>query len=284
MQDFEYQTKRITTPEGAIQTYSFGSGEKIIFAFPSFPHSGLLYLLFTKYYDPSKYKFITLDIPGWAGWSDNTLLPTLNKNGKLELDDYIQLADKVLKVYKVNEFNVIGYSFGGNLALRLALDYSKQVKKVAIVSPILFGELNAGGRHYRLISLTKKLKAYSAFKIRMANRFRELIGEMKDLMGDTVVEWYKSMYDRMHSRSLVECLYTLFTDPGTIFKERINEIPKLLVVSSRDEDPVFRRQAAYLRRLVKSEKKMFLRGSHSDFILHPNSKAVKAVMKFLVTD
>jgi len=64
---FKYTPETISYHNNLIQTYSFGDADKVIFSLPSYPHSGLSYIFFTQYYDPAKFRFITFDIPGWAG-------------------------------------------------------------------------------------------------------------------------------------------------------------------------------------------------------------------------
>ena len=66
MLDFSYKKSTVEYKNNLIQCYEFGTGKKIVFSFPSFPHSGLYYLWFLNHYDTSKVKFITFDLPGWA--------------------------------------------------------------------------------------------------------------------------------------------------------------------------------------------------------------------------
>lgn len=284
MINFEYRTRRVELPEGAIQTYSFGSGEKVVFAFPSFPHSGLLYLLFTRHFDSSKYTFITFDLPGWAGWSDRSYLQPEKSERRITLDEYVDIADAVLTSYQVKSFRIIGYSFGGNLALRLAIRHPEQVNRVVLVSAVLFGNLLKGTKAYRLLRIGRLLKLHKILERRLIKGFVTAAKQVKLDSGDSIIDLYGAMYKQIHAPSLMECLNALFEDSGEDLVKKINSIPHLLVINSRDEDNMFRKQAERIRRIVDHEKTLFLNGSHNDFLVNPSLKNVKQVMRFLLAD
>src|SRR3972149_5174458 len=103
---FEFFTKDIQYQGHNVQTYALGSGQTTVFSFPSFPHSGLMYMWFLNHYDLSKIRFITFDLPGWIGHSDNFF-----EQQPFKMPTLINLAKTILRDYQIKEFNLIGYSF-----------------------------------------------------------------------------------------------------------------------------------------------------------------------------
>ncbi len=112
---FKFNKKKIKFNGYNIQTYSFGAGEKVVLSFPGFPHSGLYFTLFLRFYDPTRVKFITFDLPGWFGNSENVF-----QNSEFAIETYVDIAEKILEEYEVKKFNIIGYSFGSALAVLIA--------------------------------------------------------------------------------------------------------------------------------------------------------------------
>ena len=73
-----------------VQTYSVGEGKKVIFSFPAYPHSGLIYMLFMLKYDLSKVKLITFDLPGWVGTTER-----FSEDGSFDVDILIKIAKAI---------------------------------------------------------------------------------------------------------------------------------------------------------------------------------------------
>lgn len=115
-----------------VQTYSIGHGDKLILSFPAYPHSGLMYVLFMLNFDLSKVKLVTFDLPGWIGMTES-----VGKEEVFNLEDILKITKEVVKEYKMEKFNVIGYSYGSLLALESAKSFSDRVERVAVVSPVI---------------------------------------------------------------------------------------------------------------------------------------------------
>ncbi|MDQ6985179.1 MAG: hypothetical protein Q9M91_01370 [Candidatus Dojkabacteria bacterium] len=113
MNKFEYTSKRIKFKSSEIQTYTFGSGKKVILSLPGFATPGIFYLFFTSFYNHKNFKIITFDVPGWGGLSDNIF-----KDNKFSIDECVEIAEKVLEEYRVKTCNIIGYSYRGAFSLR----------------------------------------------------------------------------------------------------------------------------------------------------------------------
>ncbi|MEO6728688.1 MAG: alpha/beta hydrolase [Candidatus Dojkabacteria bacterium] len=274
---FDY-SKHTTTYKGFnIQTYSFGTGEKVVFSFPSFPHSELYYLWFLTHYDPSKVRFITFDLPGWAGYSEDMF-----RNRDFNIDEYVDIAKQILKDYKVEEFSVIGYSFGGAMALKLAADLKNQVKKVVLVSSVINSNLIGRFHTFKLINIVHYLKYYSVLKTMIIRKMREVskVLIIEESVPEVFLEMYSDMVAHLDPRVIAESIYQLFTSDYTKYLEDIKD-KEILIVNSSQEDKIFRVQAEYLRKSLQNEKSLHIHGSHDDFILRCKADVVKDVINFL---
>lgn len=274
---FEYNVRRINYKGQEIQTYSFGTGKKKILSLPSFPHSGIYYILFTQFYDPTQFQVITLDIPGWAGWSDNIF-----KNKKYDPQEYINVLKLIIKEYSLNKFNLIGYSFGGALAIELAAMEPKRINNLAIVSTIIKGDLlNRSPQKFRL-HLAKVLHQEHRLRNYLLKVFDSYQQVVEDNYNATMFQQYKSMIEQSDQKVLFESLYWLFNTDLTKYLEKIKGIENILIVNSKNEPEIFRKQMEYIRRNLNTENTIKISGQHEDFVLQPKAENIKEVLEFLL--
>ncbi len=279
MQDFSYESRLVKYKDNYIQAYSIGSGDKVIFSFPSFPHSGLTYLLFLKDYNLTKFKFITFDLPGWIGYSENVF-----KNGDYDLEVCINIAKHILKEYSVKKFNVIGYSFGGALALKFAYEMEDSIDKIVLVSTIINSKIIANLNTVRAVKLLKKINKPSILLRIIHNRVKKftkfIIAE--GIMPEELLLKYIDMSQHINARVLLESIFTLFNSDLTEVLLNLKDKKDFLIVNSKDEASMFRIQAEFLRRHLDNEKSIYLHGTHDDFLLNPHKDVVKEVINFLI--
>lgn len=136
MPPIKYTEKVLRFRGKKIQTYTFGSGKNIILAMPSYPHSGLIFTIFWLFAQKMDAKFITFDMPGWIGKSENVF-----KGWQYDMATIIEIVDQIIKSYKVKNFSLLGYSFGTATATCVAAKYRERVKKIALVSPVINGKI-----------------------------------------------------------------------------------------------------------------------------------------------
>lgn len=276
----KYRVHEILFGKYKIKSYVFGSGEKIVFSLPSFPHSGLYYLWFISHYDLEKVKVITFDLPGWIGASENVFC-----DEKFSLDKYIQVANSVLDFYQIKKYSLIGYSFGGSLAIRLAADHLNRIDKLVLVSAFVDGKLSVGSRNNRLIKFLYSLKWGWCMKVYVYLTFRKY---EKVLLSEGLIESGVNFYERLISKCdgtlLLQSIYTLFNTDWTVYLRKIKGFTNILVVSSKNEDEYMRVQSRHIRRELEHERTMFIHGSHEDFLLKPNTEIIKAVVDFVTKE
>lgn len=135
----DYESKTLYYKGHAVQTYVFGEGPKTVFSFPSFPHSGLYYLWFVAShpYYLKQARFITMDFPGWTGYTEKEVF----EDGDYDIEEVIKMCEHVIDhystMYKIKHFSIIGYSFGGALAVRIGSIYKYRLEQIALVSTII---------------------------------------------------------------------------------------------------------------------------------------------------
>lgn len=261
-----------------IQTYSFGNGPKTVLALPSFPFSGLYYLWFLRCYRLKTVKFITFDIPGWAGDSTN-----LFAKRKFTIREVVELANYVLAEYQVKHFSILGYSFGGAIALKLLARLPNQVKKIVLVSAVVKGKSIRSRSLLRLAFLAEKLNLLLIVKWFFLNRLRlACLSLSTNGIPQDYLDQYRLLFDKLDFKTMMEALHELVNTDCQAELDLINKLKlPITIVNSRDELQLFKKQAAYLRRQLQHEKSLYLEGSHNDFIIQPTTSTVKRVIDLL---
>lgn len=74
-----------------------------------------------------KIRLVSLDLPGWAGLTENI------RNPHPEL--YLELIEDVIEHLQLQEFTLIGYSYGGMLSQYVATKHASHIKKLVLISP-----------------------------------------------------------------------------------------------------------------------------------------------------
>lgn len=276
---FEYFTKTITYRGRCIETYAIGSGDKTVISFPSYPHSGLSYLWFLNHYSLEKVRFISFDLPGWIGESENIF-----KDRVFDIEEFIKIAKEVLRAHDVTKFNILGYSFGAALAIKLVDEMPERIDKVVLVSPVINGHASRFSKEVIEVNLAKLFHLPIALAMHVKNRWRFLAPLLlKENCPANFIAIYGQMVDRVDPDVLLESIYTLFHLDWCRYLECLNN-KKCMVVNSRQETRLFRKQAEILRRKLDNKNSLYLTGQHEDFLLNPKSEVVKKVVQFLTSD
>ena len=273
---FAHKTELVKYKNKYIQTYSFGDGDNVVLSLPSFPHSGLTYLLFLRHKKHVNAKFITFDLPGWIGYSENTF-----DDDKFSFTEIVNIVDSILNHYKVDRFNVIGYSFGGALALQVVQRFHNRVNRIVLVSTIVNANL------IKNLMIVRKIKIAHYFKL--AKAIRNVINKSAldffkyfraEGIPENLLDEYRGMLGRLNNKILLDSAYKLFTSD---FTDELNEVmdKEFMIINSKEEGLMFKIQATYIRRLLKTEKSIYLHGTHDDFIFKPDSEVVNKVIEFL---
>lgn len=101
---------------------------------------------------------LILDLPGFG--------VTLSPQKAWSRDDYISWIFQKLKEKNWEKFNLLGHSFGGGLAVKLAINFSEKVDKLILLSPAIIQRKSIKTYLFYYIShLGKKVFSLPGFKI-----------------------------------------------------------------------------------------------------------------------
>lgn len=268
--DLRYKGKKI-------RTYVFGRGQKKVLSLPAFPHSGLIYLYLLLHYNLDRIQFISFDLPGWIGESENIYEKSLYSE-----DETMNLLEKIISHYNLINFSIIGFSFGTTLATRLLEKYPEGINKIALVSPILKG-LDVDDKSIRnRLKFINRFHAYELVKKYVQHRFRKYRKYLASTgMEQSVIDQYARMLNNSDAKVLFTSLNHLYTNDYSQYIKNFNN-KDILIVNSKEETPYFRKQAGHIRHILNGEKSIFLHGNHEDFVLRPQAEVVKQVIDFLI--
>lgn len=272
---YRYTAEHIVYKGYQIQTYVIGNGKHKIFALPAFPHSGIFYTKLAEVY-PGDYTIYTLDQPGWAGYSDNIFL-----DSPLNMKSYVDLAEHVANHYRLENFSVLGYSFGGAVAVRLADRLRDKVTRLVLVSPVLFRDINLLDKRYRGIKLAKKLSKDHTFWLVTEYFFRRVREHAQASLGALMLLQYRDRFSHRHPMTILRSVATLFQSDATLYLLRLQGKMPIMIVNSLDEPRFFRKQAERIRRLLGKEASYKLAGDHDAFILDMDKETAAPIVKFL---
>jgi pimeloyl-ACP methyl ester carboxylesterase len=274
---YRYTAEHIEYKGHLIQTYVIGNGKHAIFAFPPFPHSGVLFSKLTEV-SPGDYTIYTIDQPGWSGYSDNIFIDT-----PLNMHAYIDIAEAVINHYGLKDFSVLGYSFGGALAVRLAAKRLRQIRSIVLVSPILFRSISKADKRHSWLKLGILLGKDHTFWVLSELVFRRLRKHAELSLGNLILKEYADRYRHRHPMTLLKSVFALFNSDATKYLLKIDGKVPLMIVNSRSEGKLFRLQAEKLRRLMKGERTYKISGNHDTFALDLTRESAEPIVKFLTS-
>lgn len=268
--------KKIFVRNKWIQTYRFGEGERTVLVLPSFPHSGLYFAWLFAKHDLSKLRVIAFDLPGWVGESDD-----YKKDEKYNIEDVLEIAHAVVNHFRPNDLRILGYSFGASIGLRLACELGKIVKKLILVSALVFGDTLHNNEFYPVVKRLKRFSLGFLIKYHVESVFRKYktILQKEGLNGE-FLENYKKLIGKSDSRILLESIYSVFFTDMSSYLRELRGV-KIMVVNSTDENKMFREQAKMIRLKLNNEESIHIHGGHSDFVLKPNDEVINHIIHFL---
>jgi len=111
-----------------------------------------------KLFEEKGIEVLVLDLPGFG--------VTLSPQKAWSRDDYINWIFQKVKERNWQKFNLLGHSFGGGLAVKLAANFSEKVDKLILLSPAIIQRKSIKTYLFYYISyLGKKVFSLPGFKI-----------------------------------------------------------------------------------------------------------------------
>lgn len=276
----EYETKDIKIGKDLIRTYQFGQGDNIILAFPGFPFSGLIFSWLLMNSDLRNSRVVTFDMPGWAGFSK--IDPNITYTS---IERMVEIGNSLMESeFPKKSFSILGYSYGGALGVKIFGINKQKVKRIALVSPVIDGK-TVYTSWVRLIELAKKFHLNWFVRKYVQHEYIDPVLRYLEENFEVPLSYMQLIDDalsRIDNKVLLDSLNELFHIDLRVELSLINEkkVP-IMVINSKDEEKIFRKQAEFIRRILDHEKSVFLHGRHEDFALKPNSKVIDSIVKFL---
>ncbi len=97
-----------------IEYWRVGKGEKVVVFIHGNSSCKEVFCEQLNNIDSNGYSFISIDLPGHGG-SDNALLPEVTYT----IPGYAKIISEVLKMLKIPNYSVVGWSLGGNVAMEM---------------------------------------------------------------------------------------------------------------------------------------------------------------------
>lgn len=275
---FKYEADIVKFKGYDIQAYRFGSSDNVSIAFPGFPLSGSFYLWVMSQYDLAKVSIITFDIPGWAGTSDNIFK---NSNIEFNIDTLTEIAQEVVKFYKVKKLNIIGFSYGTALALDYCSKHKQEVEKVVIMSPFFLKRfLSLYFLLWLIVKLPDRLlgELFKLFvyygMLPIYKKYREI--NVPDHFLNIIKHGMSKIDAKLTGVSLKYIAKVDFEDKLKALKEK-----KVLIVTNNNEKGIFKKHADFLKKVLPQSKLMHVNGKHEYMYITPSREFVKKIVDFL---
>ena len=220
----------------------------------------------------SDYRFTAFDMPGHG------------KSGAWEDEgDFHTCSTEIAKTFLTSPMHLIGHSFGGSIALRLALELPDKVRSLVLIEPVMmnlaflddptFKELydRDHRRYHESFEAGNYEKAAQEFYIHWGDgrAWKDLPERSRNLMVD------KIRMIRAGNQSVYEDRY------GFCEKGRLSaiDLPVLLIEGGKSHSSVARINDALEHRLQKTSRVRIDSAGHMVPITHPEETA-KAVERF----
>ncbi len=133
------------------------------------------------------YKVIVPDLPGFG---ESTALSTA-----WNMNNYIKWVEEFVKELNLEEFYLMGHSFGGALACKLAIKYPQEVKKLFLVAAASVRKKTVTKSTYKNLSKVVKIFSFLPFYELFRKSFYKFIIRKSDYVHvpDQMKETYKNV-------------------------------------------------------------------------------------------
>lgn len=178
-----------------------GKGKPVVFLH-GFLESSTMWDYFVS--DTTPFESILIDLPGHGN-------STLSNNCK-SIADVANLVIAFLKTISVQEFDIVGHSLGGYIAIEIHKKLNLQTKLVLFHSNFWEDDAEKKANRNRIIKLVKKNKTFfikeaipNLFleEFRQTEAVKKLIAEATTISAETIVLYSKMMRDRIDNTKYV---------------------------------------------------------------------------------
>lgn len=196
------------------------------------------------------FQLIIIDLPGFG---QSSALPH-----PFTLDDYTSTVEKFLAALEINEVFVLGHSFGGAIAVKLAI-FSNKVRRLILE--------DGSGMRNKSLSIKFKIYIYKTLKLILSEKYRE---KLRRILGSS---------DYRSAGVLRRTLIKVVSEDLQSVVSKIS-IPTLLIWGRNDkETPIA--QAEIMRAKIKNSKLLVIENAGHFPHLDKPEEFIEAIKEFL---
>ncbi|KKR06035.1 MAG: hypothetical protein UT34_C0001G0075 [candidate division WS6 bacterium GW2011_GWF2_39_15] len=260
-----------------IATYRFGKGKQTVLCLPPFPHSGLAYIRFLECISPKELSFVTLDIPGWIGNSQNIF-----EHKKFRYDRMMELLDFLVESLGLETFTLMGYSFGTTLSVVLNEKYKERVDKVVLISPLLNGKNIHQDPGVEALRLLRRYELYPVASLYTRVRFKQYSADLiKKGYPQYLIDLYSQMLATMSPHVELDSIYELFSSDFTKYIPPLKK-KRTMILYGNDDMPAIQNEVIQLQALLPEALYRMFPGRHEGFLLRPEPSVINSVKEFIL--
>ena len=194
----------------------------------------------------------------------------------LRLDDEAEAVIEVMRHLRLSRSHLVGHSYGGAIALKLALRWPDWFKSLSLIEPAAYPVLNEAGEN----SLAMEVEQVNRLFIERVHR-----GEARPALESYVnyyngsIDAWRNLSDRLQ-RKLLDIADTIAAALGAVHASSIRltqcasvSLPTLLIHGTQT-DPVHARVTALLAETIRTSRLEQIRGAgHMASLTHPGEVA-----------
>lgn len=247
----------------------------VVFCLPPWPSGSIAFAPFASLIK-NDFRIIALDLPGWGGNSGKMKLnPTV--------DNYAAIIEEFIKSFEIEDFSLLGYSFGGALA--------QKVSDRGIVSPkkiVLISTMHSGDEIYRKFKVFFKLylrvlalhlpnyiiKLYLRrfmFSLRKKTKYYKL---------HKTSEFYKRLISESKKADNFCTLHSLFSLFDMELLDPTDKLKKTLILVGDTDSSFVQSESKQMGKYLGIEPVIIENADHDHFCFDPE-KSVAAIVRFL---
>jgi pimeloyl-ACP methyl ester carboxylesterase len=190
------------------------------------------------------YKVIVPDLPGFG------------ESGKLtrpwKVNDYVKWAEDFLDSLEIQNFYLLGYSFGGALAAKIAIKYPQRVQKLFLAASAVIRKKTAKksffGKLAKIVKIFYFLPLYSFFR-------------------KAVYKFIIRKSDYIYTEGIMKETYLNIIEDDVSYKLSFIKVPTVIIWGDKDQSvPI--ENARTINQKIKNSKLIIIPGA--DHLMHKN--------------
>jgi len=165
-------------------------------------------------------------------------------------EDYLRWFAEFIRLLKINEFYLLGYSFGGALSFKIALRYPQQIKKLFLICPAL-------------------IRKKSFFK-KIVNKVAKVFKKFSFLPGYSFLK--KVFYflfipktDYLSANGIMKKIYLNIISDDQSFKLSLLKVPTVIIWGAKDK-VVPLKDAYFINKKIENSKLIII--PHADHLIY----------------